>query len=231
MKSSHILSTLILTSTLFSCTSNEVGQSKDVDPNAVYLDYKIYGEETEDNITIFLQFRMGGKNGTTLVLNEPAKVELDGEAIKVDSSKLGGAYYSIDKPVNAFGGKHEIVFTDLNNKQYKEQFSFTPLKLKTNIPDVVQRSDLAFDLEGVKQDDLIRVVATDTSFHSRDINEIDTVKNGRIIIKAERLKDVVNGPITLQFSTEIEKPVKNSTKEGGRIYISYNLTRQFELRD
>ena len=220
----------IYLSTLSSCTSNEIGNSKDVNPDAVYFDYRIYGDEKDENMTVYLQYRMGGKNGTTLVLNEPAKVQLDGEEIKADSAKLSGAFYEVEKPVRSFAGKHEIVFTDLNNKEHKEEFSFSPLKLKTNIPAVINRGDLAFDFDGVEPHEYIRVVAIDTSFYSRDINEIDTVSNGRIVIKADHLKNLVNGHITLQFSKELEKPIKNGTKEGGRISISYTIQREFVLQ-
>ena len=220
----------IYLTTLSSCTSNEIGNSKDVNPDAVYFDYKIYGDEKDGNMTVYLQYRMGGKNGTTLVLNEPAKVHLDGEEIKVDSAKLSGAFYQVDKPLKSFAGKHEIVFTDLNNKEHKEEFSFTPLKLKTNIPAVINRGDLAFDFDGVGQNEYIRVVLIDTSFRSRDINEIDTVRNGRIVIKSDQLRNLVNGHITLQFSKELEKPLKNGMKEGGRISISYTILREFELK-
>jgi hypothetical protein len=218
-------------STFFSCTSNEIGNSKDVNPDAVYFDYRIYGDEKDENMTVYLQYRMGGKNGTTLVLNEPAKVKLDGEEIKADSAKLSGAFYEVEKSRKSFEGKHEIIFTDLNNKEHKEEFSFTPLKLRTNIPAVINRGDLAFDFDGVEQNEYIRVVAIDTSFHSRDINEIDTVSNGRIVIKADHLKNIVNGHITLQFSKELEKALKNGMREGGRISVSYTIQREFQLKD
>jgi hypothetical protein len=53
---------------LFCCTSDEIGNSKDVNPDAVFFDYEIWAEEGKDDVTVNLQYRMGGKNGTTLVL-------------------------------------------------------------------------------------------------------------------------------------------------------------------
>src|SRR6266508_529111 len=93
-----ILISLLTISSLIACTSNEIGNSKDVNPDAVFFDYKIRGEEKDSNITVYIQYRMGGSNGTTLVLNEPAKVQLDGEIIPVDSAKLAGAFYDIQIP-------------------------------------------------------------------------------------------------------------------------------------
>src|SRR4030095_15674037 len=87
---------------LFSCTSNEIGNSKDVNPDAIFFDYKIRGEEKDSNVTVYLQYRMGGPNGTTLLLNEPAKVQLDAEVLPADSAKLAGAFYDIRKTANGF---------------------------------------------------------------------------------------------------------------------------------
>src|SRR2546423_8243666 len=216
---------------LFSCTSNEIGNSKDVNPDAIYFDYKIWANEKDSNVAVYLQYRMGGPNGTTLILNDPAKVEIDNEPVTVDSSKFGGAFYEVQKPVRSFTGNHTILFTDLHKKEYKENFSFTRFTVRTKIPSVVKRGDLVFDLDGFDPADYVRVIATDTSFTSKDIHEIDTVKNGRLIIRADKLKDLVNGPITLQLSKESEKPVKNGTKEGGRISVSYGIQREFILKD
>ncbi|HEY5773106.1 MAG TPA: hypothetical protein VIS75_10775, partial [Chitinophagaceae bacterium] len=95
---------------LFSCTSNEIGNSKDVNPGAVFFDYEVWAEEGKEDVTVNLQYRMGGKNGTTLVLDEPSKVILDGEQLKVDSAKVTGAYYEVQRPLGAFMGKHVINF-------------------------------------------------------------------------------------------------------------------------
>lgn len=216
---------------LSSCTSNEIGNSNDVNPDAVFFDYEIWGEEGKEDVTINLQYRMGGPNGTTLVLSEPSQVVLDSERLQPDSARFSGAYYELQKPVDSFTGKHTIVFTDLNKKEYKEEFEFTPFVISPDVPSVLKRGDLTFNLQGLEQVDYLRVLLTDTSFVSRDINEVDTVKNGRLVIMAERLSALVGGPIHLQLYREIEKPVKNGTREGGKISITYAVKREFELRD
>src|ERR1044072_8148895 len=71
----------------FSCTSNEIGNSKDVNPERIYFDYKVRGDERDSSVTLYLQYRMGGPNGTTLMLDTPAKVQLDSEVISVDSAR------------------------------------------------------------------------------------------------------------------------------------------------
>lgn len=232
-RTNSLISTLALTSIffLFSCTSNEIGNSKDVNPDAVFFDYKIWAEETREDVTVNLQYRMGGKNGTTLVLDEPSKVLFDGEQLKADSAKVTGAYYEIQKPFSSFAGKHTITFTDLNKKEYKEEFEFTPFTLDPDVPATLSRGDLVFTFKGLDSTDVLNVVLTDTSFTSADINDIDSVKNGRLVIPSHKLSALINGPINLQFFKEVTRPIKSSTKEGGKLFISYGLKREFELKD
>lgn len=231
MSRTHFISILTSIFILSSCTSNEIGNSKDVNPDAIYFDYKVWAEEGKEDVSVMLQYRFAGSNGTTLVLNEPAKVELDGQVIPGDSSKMTGAFYEVTKPLIEFIGKHKILFTDVNKKQYEEEFSFQLFKLSTEIPATLSRGELVFDLDGLNPVDFVRIFARDTSFESNDINRVDTVKNGRIILTLADLDNLVNGPINIEFYKEDEKPVKNGTKEGGRIAITYGLKREFELKN
>ena len=216
---------------LASCNNNEIGNGKDVNPDGIYFDYKIWGDEGNDNLTIKLQYRFGGKNGTTLTMEKPSKVELDGELIPVDSSKMSGAFYEIHKPIEKFSGEHTIIFSDVNKKQYREKFRFQPLQLKTQLPEVVERGNILLEVEGLEATGLVRLIFTDTSFSSEGINRVDIIKNGQIIITGEDLENLVNGPIRMELIKEEDRPVKNGTREGGRLSISYGLKREFILRD
>src|SRR5678815_2671558 len=169
---SALILTLVLF--LFSCTSNEIGNSKDVNPEAVFFDYEVWAEESKEDVTVNLQYRMGGKNGTTLVLDEPSKVILDGEQLKVDSAKVTGAYYEVQRPLISFTGKHTINFMDLNKKEYNEEFEFTPFTLEPDVPSILNRGDLVFNFKGLDSVDHLSVILTDTSFTSADINDVDT---------------------------------------------------------
>ena len=214
-----------------SCNSNEIGNSKDVNPDAIYFDYKIWGDEGNDNLTIRLQYRFGGKNGTTLTIENPAKIELDNELVPVDSTKMTGAFYETHKPINKFNGEHTITFTDVNEKQYREKFRFQPLQLKTGLPDSLKRGKMLLEVDGLDGEHFVRVILSDTSFASEGINRVDTIKNGQIVITEGDLKNLVNGPVQLELIKEEERPVKNGTREGGRFSISYGLKREFILKD
>jgi len=216
---------------LFSCNSNEIGSSKDVNPEAIYFDYKIWGDEGNDNLTVKLQYRFGGENGTTLTLEKPAKVELDGEIIPVDSTKMLGAFYETEKSIENFNGEHTITFTAFNEKKYREKFGFQAISLKTKLPAALKRGKMLLEVDGLEAKDFVRVILTDTSYASEGINRVDKIKNGQIIITEEDLKSLVNGPIQLELIKEEERAVKNGTREGGRISISYGLKREFILKD
>jgi hypothetical protein len=99
------------------------------------------------------------------------------------------------------------------------------------VPESIRRGDLVCELDGLEPVDYVRVLLTDTSFASEGINRVDTVKNGRVMISKEDLRKVVNGPIHLELYKEVEKPVKEKTREGGGLYISYGLKREFLLKD
>ncbi|MEP6677542.1 MAG: hypothetical protein ABJA78_20440, partial [Ferruginibacter sp.] len=75
-----------------SCSSDEIGNSKDVSPDTIYQQYSITYNESESSADIFVQFRFGGSKGTTLVLNEPSSIQFDGTMIKVDSGGYKGAW-------------------------------------------------------------------------------------------------------------------------------------------
>ena len=223
---------LLISSFLFTaCNNNEIGNGKDVNPESIYFDYKIWGEEGNDNITVMLQYRFAGRSGTTLLLEDPSRVELDGEQLKVDSSAMTGAYYEIIKPVNAFTGQHTITYIDNTGKKLTEQFSFSPISLRTTFPNELKRNDLVFELNGLDSVDFVRVLMLDTAFESKDINGIDTVRNGKLVISKERLQNVNNGPIHLELYKEMDRPIKDGTKEGGRLSITYGLKRDFILTD
>ncbi len=222
---------LYVTIVLVGCTSNEIGYSKEVSPDAVYFDYTIWGDEESGNVTAKFQYRFGGPNGTTLVLEDPAKVEFDGELLPVDSSRMNGAWYEVNRLLKNFDGRHQVLYTDGNKKQYKEEFEFNVFSLVAEIPKVVKRDDLIFELDGLAPGDYINVLLTDTSFYSRGIDRLDTVHNGKIIITRQDLDNLKNGPISLEFYRDDEKSLKETTKEGGRLSISYGVKRVFELKD
>ncbi len=106
------------------CSSNEIGESKDVAQDKIYQAYSISYSEGNSNAEIYCQFRFAGKNGTTLVLNKPSQVQFDGEKLPVDSGAASGAYYRVYKSASNFFTKHTLIYTNTDGKKNGEQFFF-----------------------------------------------------------------------------------------------------------
>jgi hypothetical protein len=165
MKSIKTFAALILGVILFNaCASNEIGDSKDVSQDKIYQSYFFTYKEGESDYKLYSQFRFGGKNGTTLVLNNPSKITLDGDPIPVDSSTALGAFYQSFKPSSGFLGNHTLVFTNTNGSQLENKFTLDNFSL-LNVPESVSKKKsfaLNFNAGTIQPDDYIDIVAIDT---------------------------------------------------------------------
>lgn len=212
---------------LSACTDNENNGAKE--ETAPYAQYRIWGEEGRDNVTCLLRFKPSASSSQTFTLQQPARVQLDSEVLTADSSRLGGAYYEVQKPLANFAGDHTITFTAINGKKYTETFAFQPFTIANILPETISRTDLDLQLTGLKSGDQVRVFLLDTSFADNGMNDVQTVTNGRLKISQQQLSQLAPGPITLQLIREEERPLKNPPKNGGHISISYQITRDLEL--
>lgn len=206
------------------CTSNEIGNSKDVAPETVYQQYHIRYNESVGNVELRAQFRFGGINGTTLVLNSPSGIQLDGQAIKVDSSKFGGAFYELSQPSSQFVGNHRFVFTDIKGKKYENGFAFLPVKL-TSMPGSASKQQnltLSFDGSTLKPGDRIEVSssATDSTF---SITHEVVGNQYNVQIPAAQLARQKGEKLMLDIHVERSIPLQQLTNEGGEMEYRQQL--------
>jgi hypothetical protein len=212
----------------FSCQGKKQGPSG---TDAVFAAYAITAEEGGENVTCLLKFHQRNSRGPALFLESPASVTFDGIALQADSARLSGAYYEWQQPLAGFEGTHTIVFKSAEGREYKEDFRFQPFTLTNDLTGTVPRSELVLQLEGLAPTDYVRVLLTDTSFTTTDINEVDTVRNGQISISRAALRNVASGPVTLHLFKEEERRLKNAPAGGGLLSLTYGLSREFELAD
>ena len=212
------------------CPSSEIGNASDVNPESIYFDYSISGEDGMEDVTIRLQYRFAGPDGTTLVLQPPAAVKLDGVELRVDSSKIGGAYYQASMPASSFGGKHNIEYRDINNKIYKESFEFPVFSLQKDLGDTLKAADADLRLSRAMNGSIVELMITDTSVHNEAYQKVDTIKGDIIHLEGSGLRKLKKGPVQLLLTLDKDTPVKNGTKEGGRLRKSYSLRREFFLQ-
>ena len=211
---------LVLCFVLLSCDSNEIGDSKDVNQDKIYLDYEIDYTQGDEYVTGSFQFRFAGSAGTTLVLNEPSRVELDGELLNIDSSEFAGAFYELRKKFTDFIGKHTISFTDANGKKLENTFDFAPFTLHGIPSSVSKNEDLVFyyNLRQMAATDYIEInsIGTDSSFHFTF-----TGPDNKIIIPAKELQRQQGKTLNLECTLYREMPLLQSTSEGGFLKITY----------
>ncbi len=216
----------------FGCYNNE----SETDTEAIYFDYKLSGEEGDENLTVKLQYRVEGEDGDAIFIDQPGMVMLDGEEIPANSTKMNGAFYEIHKPIASFIGPHAIVYTDINKKEYREEFDFKIFTLSAPFAGVISKNELSTNplvirFEGLGSKDYLRVLFTDTSFANDEINRVDTVQDGRLVFTQADLERLSPGPVQLELIRETERRVKNGTGQGGRLLITYSLKREFFLKD
>lgn len=223
---------LVLCLPVFSCTSNEIGYSKDVNPETVYMDYHIYYTEGEDSVKCLLQYRFAGEDGTTLVLSSPSKVSIDGKEVKVDSSDFSGAYYEKKYAAATFAGPHTIAFTDINGKKRNEIFHFQRTRLVNDILSANKQTDLILSFENIYPEDRIEVDISDTSGATQDINITAKPVAGKLTISAAQLQTLSAGPCTLNIYKNVANSLQETTTEGGKLSVHHTIKEtEIELRE
>jgi hypothetical protein len=213
---------LLLVIGLFACNSNEIGESKDVNQDKIYMDYSISYYEGDDQVALNFQYRFAGAAGTTLVLNTPSQVKLDGEVLKVDSSKYGGAFYTVNKSHHIFLGKHSVEFTDVNGKHFENSFEFATFTLVT-LPATADRNQdllVSYNINGLNGNDDIEInsVDTDSSFHYHQSGTSTSAT-----IPASDLKRQKNGDVSFEATIYRKIPLIQTTSEGGSLRLTYRL--------
>ncbi len=194
---------------------------------SVYAKYSIWGEEGKEFVTVFLQFSEGPESIAS-ALKPPAKVFLDNYLLTPDSAKESGGFYELQVPLKEFAGSHTIRFVDENNREFSENFSFTPFRVLNQFDEEVSRDEMIVRVEGLKEKEVLRVVMTDTSFEGEGLNELDTVVNSQLDLR-KFLPSVVNGPLVLHLFKEEDRSL--NAAQNGKISITYGIKKEFELKD
>ena len=217
-------------SAVLSCTNRDRIKSK-TNYDQVFLDYSITAEEGNENVTCVFQYKYGGEDGKAINI-EPSKVELDGQPIETDSAKLSGFFYEVQKPLDSFAGKHSIVFTTPDNKEYRNDFNFFPFTLEKPLPEKLRRKPFTIQLKNFPPNEkAVRLLLLDTAFESSGYNDLVPVINGVIQVDRNILNSVRRGPVVLELYSEQEVPLRQRTLAGGRISITYALKAEFDLID
>ena len=207
---------------LISCDSSEIGESKDVNQDKIYMDYLISHNEGDEDVNITCQFRFAGNKGTTLVLSGESRVELDGEKLMVDSNEVEGAFYGITKPVSSFYGKHIISFTNSLGKKFENAFTFSPFAIKDPLAEISRKKGLRITYLSAPftPADYTEVSSTDTD---SSLHYYQNYPDTAIVIPAKDLQRQKVSSLSLDCRLFRGVNLQQSTPEGGQIRIRQNL--------
>ncbi len=208
---------------IFASCDAEIGNIKDVNPETVYTAYRVTYEVGDSIVLIRAQFTFAGPKGTTLVLNSPAKIELDGDSIAVDSTTGAGAFYLAHKQVSTFNGSHTLVFTGFNGTKYSQPFTFNAAALATPIPNQIPKEGLPFNFKGLLDYDSIHLRITDTSGASNSIDTMLLVTHNSAFVGKALLQRLHPGRLTIRLDRDENLPMPNTTKEGGEFTVLQTL--------
>ncbi|PZR25283.1 MAG: hypothetical protein DI535_18890 [Citrobacter freundii] len=211
-------------------------QKKKKEPvsDGLFVDCQAIGYEERPDVTVRVQFRMGGPEGDAVMLEEPAMIYFDGLPMDTGSTKMTGGYYEavFEAAAEETRVGHEIHYKDASGQSFRDTFYFPFFRLAKELPESVNRDkDLEISFTGLGKQDEIHAMLSDTSYYGRGIDRIDTIENGLLKYTAADLKTLKDGPVHIEFYKEDEWWLRRQMVARGRVYLSYSISREFELRE
>ena len=196
----------------------------------IFFEYSVNAEEGNDSVSVLLKFKEYDEYGQAISI-EPGKVSLDGISIAADSTPMTGPFYTLNKHIREFTGKHRIEVVLPDHKKFRDEFSFQPFSVRSPRPDTLKRAKLQLEFNGLNSGEVVRLLITDTSFTGDGIHRLDSIWNNRMLITKNDLSFLEPGPINLELTRESVQKLRNVTGAGGIISISYTIRKECWLRD
>ncbi|MFL5788849.1 MAG: hypothetical protein ACJ748_12395 [Flavisolibacter sp.] len=191
----------------------------------------VWADENSGSVSCHFIFTKGRYSDKGVAIPGKGKLQLDGIELRADSSKFNGYYYDYISEITPFSKKHLLVFTDPNGDIYKDDFDFIPPVVENSLNERMSRKPFHLALKNIPERAYIRLVLTDTSFYSKDVNELVPVIDGKIEITQKMLNNLKNGQISLELFEELEKSLFKHTPYEGKFSLSYHIQREFDLTD
>jgi|SRR6218665_99454 len=200
--------------------------------DGLFVDCQAIGYEERGDVTVRVQFRPGGPDGDPVMLEEPAEIYFDGQLMDTGSTRMTGGYYESVFAAGEKDQQHELHYKSAEGQSFRDTFYFPFFSLSKELPESVSReNELEIRFSGFEKQDVVHAMLSDTSFFGRGIDRVDTIENGLLKYSPEDLKVLKNGPIHIEFYKEDEWWLRGQAAARGRMYLSYNISREFELRE
>jgi len=225
----RLIVVLLMAGIISSC-NNGSPQGEEVQNDWLFLDYQVTGEDGVPEGVVRVQFHLAGPEGQALLLDTPAAVLFDGHPMAEGNSKMNGGYYEAAFLLDEADNVHFITYRDPSGHVYSDTFSFPHFRLAEELPATVDRTKgLQVGFSGLDSVTVIHSLLTDTSFYGQGIDRVDSVVGGKMHFSEIELLALKNGPIHLEFFREEEQYLQRKGRLHGRLYMAYNVSREFEL--
>jgi hypothetical protein len=195
----------------------------------LFMDYQVTGEEGADQVSVLVQFRERNSYGPTVELRPGSGIKLDGKRLELNKGTRNGPIYIASLPVHEFTGGHQLVYTDLKGRDWKQEFIFSVFTLVGDsvLSRPIDSAGFILTLKGRPPLKKIRVLMTDTSYAGEEIDKTVAVNNNRVQIKKNDLKELRPGPVQLELVAEQHKTIERKGQTSGTLSVAYTLRREF----
>lgn len=228
MKSLIPAAALILTAGLFNtaCSTDTVS-SKDVNAEAVDQNYVLSYDESTNSTWIYAQYRVGGSTGTTVELNDPANLKINGQTPS-KSSFLGTSY---ELRQSGFVKSATFVYDTGSGQTLTNAIRIEPLILRkadqvlavnAGYTALVDAPNLASNETVVAS--LVQEVQDGQGNSDFAIaNGVYDAAHSQVTFSPSELNKLSNGIGKLQMERQKWAALSQATREGGGISATYAL--------
>lgn len=211
---------------LFSaCVSTDTTESTSVAAAEVYQDYNI--QVNKENSSVTATFRVAGKTGTTIDLDAPAKIELNGKLM--DESKpalLKGTTYQFSSL--GIVPQYQFVFTNSDGKAYQNEMSLPAIEITAKILTLSKSEKTTIPLSRpVAAGESIAITVNGESGKEENASSlvssgVDTdASRSAAIFDPKMIKNMAVGNGEMRVEGSKNETLKQGTKAGGTIQITY----------
>lgn len=215
------------------CSTDTVG-SREVRPDTIYQEYRLSFDEKTGNSTVEAWFRVGGLSGTTVRLDSPANLRVNGKEVPVKPD-FRGTHYELELP--GYVSVATFEYTTSENKVLVNSIGIDRLTLhrKGQFGNLSanQPFEIALDAPNLTAHETIEVLIKqeirsqegDQKGMLEHFNARGTYDSarGKVVVPVTELQKLKGGYAHLEISRTKLRNLAQSTREGGAISAAYSL--------
>lgn len=216
----------VLTLSILSSACLETVDSTEVDSGTIHQRYSVIYSEADDMVTASASFHVGGQFGTTIRLQAPSRVSLNGRELQ-EQNFLGISYTARWR--EALSPAYSWNWIDQEGKNYQNQIVVLPIGLSSIPREWSSSQEIRLTTTGpaLQSQDTISIQVQQ---HNPDGTPRGKWLRARIInsheIRVTLHSDsdpLISGNAEVIISRERQAPLQEATERGGLLVGSYRM--------